>query len=470
MRVNISSMDLVAAAVLAAIKAYFLGKYGIYPWNDNDGAGYIALAEQLAHGMAWVSVPDLSTSYLPISLLRLPGYPLLILASQAIAGSDWIPFLITVQLVLSFFASYVLYRVVSIISAVRLFGFMCAVIFAVSYQAYFERFILTDSLYASAFTLIICYAAFHFYTRKQVATVAVAAIGLTLGLLFLMREATLVLAFGLAPLLILAMSNGGRGAKHWAKSLALAFAPLVITVAAVLVWNVSRTGKPVITTGAQLVLTLTLVIVHEQGTTIFDGNSRFDEVARQRVDASAAASAIDIGRAFRETVDINQDLFKRYQMTSPEIASAAQKKYLFTWLKHPGSMIGYTNTNVRDAFLLLYSPFIEQMLNPALQDKYREWCKAAFELATIYFPLFWLIAAISKLVRARSYLVGSLAILIWVTVISYAALHIEIRYLLPILAPVFLVLAICVGATVELAASQRNAGASSLRPIVLHRK
>lgn len=313
--------DLVAAAVLAAIKAYFLGKYGIYPWNDNDGVGYIALAEQLADGMAWVSVPDLNTSYMPISLLRLPGYPLLILASKAIAGNDWIPFLITAQLVLSFFASYVLYRVVSIISAVRICGFMCAVIFAVSYQAYFERFILTDSLYASVFPLIICYAAFHSYIRKQVGTVAVAAIGLTLGLLFLMREATLVLAFGLAPLLILAVSNGGRGA--WAKSLALAFAPLVITVAAVLVGNVSRTGKPVITTGAQLVLTLTLVIVHEQGTTIFKGNSRFDEVARQRGDAGAAARAFDIGRAFQETVDINQDLFQRYQMTSPEIASAA---------------------------------------------------------------------------------------------------------------------------------------------------
>jgi hypothetical protein len=470
MGVNLSSTDLVAAAVLAAIKAYFLGKYGIYPWNDNDGVGYIALAEQLAGGMAWVSVPDLNTSYMPISLLRLPGYPLLVLASKAIAGTAWIPFLVTGQLVLSFVASYVLYRVVSTISGMRIFGLLCAVIFAVSYQAYFERFILTDSLYASVFTLIICYAALHSYTGKQVGTVAVAAIGLTLGLLFLMREATIVLAFGLAPLLILAVSNGERGAKHWAKSLTLAFAPLVITVAAVLIWNVARIGKPVITTGAQLVLTLTLVIVHERGTTIFDDNSLFDEVARQRVDPGPAVRAIDIGRSFQETVAINQDLFQRYKMTSPEIALAAQKKYFFTWLKHPGSMLGYTNTGISDAFLLLYSPFIERLLEPESQEKYREWCKAAFKLASIYLPLFWLVAAISNRVRGRSYLVASLAILIWVTVVSYAALHLEIRYLLPILAPVFLVLAISVGATVELAASQRNAGTSSLRPIVQHRK
>ncbi len=80
--------------------------------------------------------------------------------------------------------------------------------FAVSYQAYFERFILTDSLYTSLFTLIVCYAASHSYMEKEVGALAMAAIGLMLGLLFLMREATLVLAFELAPLLILAVSNG----------------------------------------------------------------------------------------------------------------------------------------------------------------------------------------------------------------------------------------------------------------------
>ena len=445
MHAKSSSIDIVAAAVLAAIKAYFLGKYGIYPWNDNDGVGYIALAEQLADGTVWTSVPDLDTSYMPISLLRLPGYPLLILASKAVAGNAWIAVLISVQLVLSFVASYVLYRVISSISGVRIFGLICAVIFAVSYQAYFERFILTDSLYTSLFTLIVCYAASHSYMEKEVGALAMAAIGLMLGLLFLMREATLVLAFGLAPLLILAVSNGRGAAKHWAKPLGLAFVPLVITVGAVLVWNLYRTGRPVITTGAQLVLTLTLVIVHKQGEPIFDDNSLFDQVARRHVVSE------DITRAFQETVDINLELFQKYKMTSPEVASVAQKKYLLAWLEDPGPMLHYTSKNISDAFLLLYSPFIEGALEPASQERYREWCKAAFKSASIYLPLLWLVAAIFKPVRVRFYLVASLAIIIWVTVISYAGLHIEIRYLLPVLAPVFLVLAVSVRDSIVLA-------------------
>jgi hypothetical protein len=269
-----------------------------------------------------------------------------------------------------------------------------------------------------------------------------------LGMLFLMREATLVLAFGLAPLLLLAVLNRRGSAKYWPKSLGLVFAPLVITVVAVLVWNVSRTGKPVITTGAQLVLTLTLVIVHEQGARVFDYSSLFDQVARRHVASGAVPEIADITRVFKETVDINQELFQQYKMTSPEMASAAQKKYLLTWLTRPIEMLDYTNKNLEDAFLLFYSPFVESVLSAASQEVYGNWCRAAFKLGAIYLPLLWLVAAIFRHTRARSYLVASLAIFIWVTVISYAALHIEIRYLLPVMAPVFLILAISVGATI----------------------
>jgi hypothetical protein len=166
--------------------------------------------------------------------------------------------------------------------------------------------------------------------------------------------------------------------------------------------------------------------------------------------SDVVSEIVDISRVFKETVDINLELFQQYRMTSPEVASAAQKKYLLTWLTHPRDMLDYTSKNLEDAFLLLYSPFVEGILSPAAQETYRGWCKAAFKLASIYLPLFWLAAAIFKRTRARSYLVASLAIFIWVTVISYAALHIEIRYLLPVVAPVFLVLAISIGATVEL--------------------
>src|SRR4051812_2031621 len=66
-------IDLLAAALLAGIKAYLLGKYGISNWQESDGNGYVLLAEEMTKGTMWLSLEP-SSLIAPLSLFRLPGY------------------------------------------------------------------------------------------------------------------------------------------------------------------------------------------------------------------------------------------------------------------------------------------------------------------------------------------------------------------------------------------------------------
>src|SRR5437867_768886 len=92
----IREFDILVVLLIVLIIIVEFQMWGIGPIQGNDAGGYIGLADQLASGKIWMSVPDLETNYQPLSLLRLPGYPAVILLARSIAGEDWVVLLVAV--------------------------------------------------------------------------------------------------------------------------------------------------------------------------------------------------------------------------------------------------------------------------------------------------------------------------------------------------------------------------------------
>lgn len=185
--------DLVVITILAIIKVYLLAKFGVSDWRDNDGAGYIMLAESFEQWQTWVSVPDLQSTIIPLSLLRMPGYSLFILLIRVTAGDFWITALITLQLLASVFATFVLYRTIWSLCRIWVVGMLGAAWFASSSIGYFDLCILSDSLTTSIFTILLCWIGLVVFRGRLLRPLGVASIATAFILLFLLREANMLL-------------------------------------------------------------------------------------------------------------------------------------------------------------------------------------------------------------------------------------------------------------------------------------
>jgi hypothetical protein len=431
--------DLIAIGVLAGIKGFFLGKFGIYDWRDNDGVGYVFLAEALSHSETWISVPDLHTSVLPLSLLRLPGYSVIILISKAVAGEWWMQMIIALQLVVSLAASYVLYRTIAALSRVWVLGLIGASIFALSYQAYYERLVLTDGLYTSVAVIVVSYPAALVYKQQKLEVWEALCIGVALGILFLLRDTAVVFALCAAPLFYLVARVGNRKMDCW-KTLAGIYLPVLVLAIALGSWNRLRAGHFIFTTAAQTVAILALASAQKQsGTPLFDADGILDSVANKHLQVYNLA----------EIVDINQTLHSVYKFDAPYIAKIAIKRYFQAWRDHPEAMTKYFASNFDKFRHVAVSPFVYEWLSSG-RDLYVHYCEKLSFWCFVILPAGWLcvgilFGAFSRPARTRSLLIAALWIIVAGTAASHAALWVEPRYFLSTIGPLFLIAAISIG-------------------------
>jgi len=433
--------DGVAVAVFAGIKFYLLITLGIYSWQDNDGVGYIGLAAQFRHWATWVSVPDLANTVLPLSLLRMPGYPLLILAMQAAAGDAWMAVLIALQLAVSLVATFVLYRAIWCFCGFWLLAIAGAAWFASSYVGYFERMVLSDSLTISLFTILLCAIGLAAFRERGLGAIALASVAVAFPALFLLREANLLFAVALAPLLYTALAPKRRFGK-----LAIAYAPLVGVFLLIGAWQQYRTGYFLITTGGQGNPIEALVLV-DKITPVLDRDSPVDRTLRS---VTADKTSADVERdSWSLVFEANQRLAEELHLTAPQLARLLLNRYLAAWRDHPREMLAYMGRSQNLVRIAGVSPFIYD--DPRLPEKIREYysyiSQQVIAWGLVTFPVLWfgLFVAVAPL-RQTALVALALALAALLPIAFYSAMFLESRYVLPALGPILLVVALSVGA------------------------
>jgi hypothetical protein len=422
---------LAALATIAAIFAFFVGRDGIGPYDNNDGRGYIGFADQILAGSMFTSVPDLYTNQMPFSLFRIFGYPTIIAGVRLLAGSYWLELIVALQAGLAIAATYCIYSSVRQISGLYTLGVVCAVIFASSYLAFYVRYVLSDSIYISVTTIVVCWLAVTISTGRTLSKRCLLILGGSLAFLFLIREVTAILAFTMVPLVAL---SARRETTHKAlQSVAVAFAPLLATYLVVMSWNYWRSGYPVITTAAMGAPLLEVAYAQRlSGIPMFVDDTLLDQTMSKYIKTAS----------YSEILLAERDLLVVHGILSPEQADLSRRKYFQTWWRHPGVMWALTLGHIDFGRSALISPFFVTG-SAVLRDWYPRYMRALFDLCMFVLPAGWIVAGlIFRRARAPSTLVAALASMSLGTLLFYSAIQTEPRYLLPITAPLFLVLAI----------------------------
>jgi hypothetical protein len=432
--------DLVAIAIFAAIKAYLLGSLGAYDWHGNDGVGYVALAEQLQRWATWVSVPDLASKLMPISLLRIPGYSLLIVAAQAAVGDGWFAALIAIQLSASLFATFVLYRAIWSFSGFWFIGVLGAAWFATSYVGFFERIILSDSLTISLFTVLLSCVSLAAFRCRLLSPVGAASIATAFPILFLLREANILMAFTLVPLVFLALPRERRLAR-----LATVYAPLVAMFLLVGLWQQSRTGYFLVTTGGQA-SPIGAVALVDKISPVLDQNSAVDLAVRSITDTMTQAEIEK--EPWPVIYKINERLAADLNIRAPELARLILGRYISVWLNHPAEMAAYVGRNQAIVRIAGVSPFIydDVRLAAHTRDLYSYYSQQVVQWGLIKLPVLWLFIVIIAAPLRRTALIVLALWLFAITVVAFhSAIYLETRYVLPTLGPILLVIALTIG-------------------------
>jgi hypothetical protein len=444
--------DLVAVTIFAIIKVYLLIRFGIRDWHDNDGAGYITLAESFRGWQTWVSVPDLQSTVTPLSLLRMPGYSLLILMMQVTAGDFWIAAMISLQLVASGFATFVLYRTIWSFSSRWFVGILGAAWFASSSIGWFELCILSDSFATSIFTTLLCGIGLVVFRGRLLTPLAVAAIATAFPLLFLLREANILLALALVPLVWAALPR-----THRLGRLTGVYAPLALVFIMMALWQQYRTGYFLVTTGGQGNPVEALALI-DKISPILDQENPVDRAVRS---VTAGMAPSDVAQdSWSIAVKINEFLAEQLDIRAPQIARLALNRYLSVWLEHPFEMLAHVARNQTIIRTAGVSPVIynDRHLSARTREFHSFASQRMVEWGLINLPLLWFaVLIVAAPLRRTALMTFGLWVTCMVPVLFYSAMFLETRYVLSSLGPILLVLALTTGTGIRVLSRKATA-------------
>ncbi|MGI3777229.1 MAG: hypothetical protein ACRYGC_08035, partial [Janthinobacterium lividum] len=416
-----------------------------------DSPGYIAYAGQL-HGTLPAGTALLRESPSPITLFRMGGYPALLAALQSLTP-HWRLATVLLQIAALSTLAAATHHAAHRLGAPPARALAAALLPATGFGVVVQLCILTDALYAA----LAAGAALLLAARPGFRP-ALAA-GLMLALATTAREATPLLALAYLPLACLA--ERAPAARRLACALLL-LAPPFATAAAQVAWNTQRGAGPVLTTSRQTVMVqavLPLLRRHPDllaPDTPTPGDARFDAAARDTVG----------GGEYARIDDLHRRLFAE-GMDAPAMARAASRLYRRAWLTHPAPMLLATVGNLRHEFLAL--PFQPLDTVGALMV-YAGWPRPAFDRLNVEWAALrqgsataalWIAAdvltrllgtAIACLAIAAPWLRGTppdtrrRLLGLWLVcagfVALYAPVHLEPRYLVPIV-PLACLIAAC---------------------------
>ena len=319
--------------VLVAFVALVVLKLGVLlilaPALQFNSFGYEKYADAILSG-AFRHV-DLATDPMPVTLTRMIGYPAVIAAAKVIAGRDWAWTVVLFQFAVSLWATAMVYRLAR---AFRLgvwlsLGVVAAQ--ATAMQFVVDQAVLTDSLTGSTTTIATCILGLIALRRTATPLPVYVGAGALIAVAFLIRDVIAFFAIGLVPLAAAAALVEHSRFRQLA-ACALVFLPLIATHFAYTEWNRVRIGAAVATSISQAALFGALVEATRYDDTIFSGSTPIDEVGRR------VQKIMDAGQAGYEAQS-SILLHRDYGWDAVRINHEVTLAYLHAWRDHPRAMI-----------------------------------------------------------------------------------------------------------------------------------
>ncbi len=241
--------------------------------------------------------------------------------------------------------------------------------------------------------------------------------------------------------------------RSWASRLTafvLVFAPLIVTRRAYCEWNRERVGAPIVTTISQRTLLDALGGASRHDPAIFSGSGTLDQVGHR------VLTSFGVGAELDEANEANAILHRDFGWSAVRIAHEASIAYLAAWIHHPAAMVRYALSHLTETQLHQAVRPIETLRDVLLwntgsdRDFARDravrggnwWMIPAVvvhrlaEAVSIAIFVAFIVVTPLRLVR-DGWTAGAIASLgLWSVYLTffaaYAAVHLEPRYLAPV--------------------------------------
>lgn len=436
--------------LLCAVKIFLLLKY--LPVATPDTAAYKSYSDLILQRDASLSRIDLRQFYVHPTVIRMIGYPALIAFFRLIAGGWW-PFAMCLfQMALSFLAAWSFYHFCIRLGLSSTWAAIAVAAYFGAYPVLQDQFLLTDSVFSSILLIFFCRADALLFTDKSSGAGVLMRAGALLALAALIRDTLPLQLIIFAPVFVLAAAGPYQ---KGARSLLL-FLPVVLTLTLYAGWNYWRSGVFFLTSAPQSSFLEPIFNVASRHPEVLEGRDVLVETARQSI------TTFDASQIWK----LNRELYVQHGFNSLEIAKIVRAKYFELWRSHPSFMLEHLVGELN--WEILFSPFrtVEAIrdlreavhgysdwpgIRKLLQRDSSTWrlSELAFLLvvnlsraAGFVVMLFFLIGvpvrfiAETRTPEGASQLMRKLAAY-WVVFIVYilifAAVHIDMRYLMPVL-------------------------------------
>jgi hypothetical protein len=318
---------LVVFTIVIAVKLGVLLAFG--PATQYDTADYVGYADAILSGE--FRHVDLATDPMPITLRRPIGYPVVIAAAKIVTGPYWSWAVVFFQYAVSLLATAMVYRLARAFHLGVWLSVGVVAAQATAMQFVVDQAVLSDSLTASTITIATCILGLITLRREPASLLAYLGAGALIAAAFLIRDVIAYVAAGLVPLAAAAALVQPARLRQWAAG-ALVFLPLIATNIAYVEWNHTRVGAAVVTSTSQAVLFGALIEAAHFDHSIFSGSTPIDEVGR------ALLKNMEAGQHGYE-VDATVDLHRDYGWDATRMSHEVTLAYLHAWLDHPRAMI-----------------------------------------------------------------------------------------------------------------------------------
>ncbi len=452
-----------AILALKLLLLFWLGA-SLFP----DSFAYITLGDDILASRRWLDDGAWLSGPQPLAILRPYGYPLLIALAKLVSPSHFALLIAAVQCVASLAALALVATALAALVRSTALRYAVLVLAAISGSSLYDVVILSDSLYASLFIAVVFLIVMEMTGQLRLGAGALLGLGFLWGGSIWMRDVGLY--FTLFPLIGLALCDRlrAKGILALLGSLAAFLLPVAALVAIHMLWNAHRTGHALLSVAESVNWLWPSINIEtlDLGNP-FDGTDLVSRVATSHEIAPGLAGIYQL-------VDI---LWREYGLDPLEIRHATLSHFLAMLGRHPFAYLATVVHNLQLERLanLLLNPLAN--LNDFLQlgprasarvipgvRELREMPRAGlfWDAATFGPPLLALeivalaglaILAIGTplmaLARRRSEPRGrqAAAVFLWLTFMgvigAFALLHLEMRYVLPVIPAALVSLGYC---------------------------
>lgn len=424
-----------------------------------DSSDYVGYADAILRSREWLVEGSLYG--LDFRTFRSLGYPLFIALSKIISSDHWMSALFAIQLSATLVSCWALYRLAFALTSSTLFGAFVVLAHAFSQLMVLDQSVLADSLNAALLVTAISILGHDLLQRRRMTIARTLLLTSFVTVAFLVREAGAFLQFTIWPMFIAAAFAGGA---NWMRTLALLLvfsAPVFLAKQAYQEWNAYRTGERFVTLGAATTMFRPVVDLARRDVPVYEIDRYLNDVSRLPDIADATP-----GQSYAL---IRQHLINEHDMNMVGVGGYGFELFFEHWFTYPLERARIFLRKIDET--ILFSPVMpfkahDRLLMTAGAERFYPGSTEAlirvfdFDVKLIAFLIGLVVARVVSSLICAAFLFGVPWVVVraairssvagfvadsrlcflttgWMLFLgylgAYAAVHLEVRYLLPVL-------------------------------------